>query len=381
MDSITSQKGVFRLFQVRGVEIQAHVSLVILLVYLVFVISLRLPSFSNEIGINPADLALRPAAWGITIALGLLVSIVLHEFGHVLSAQSQGIRVKSITLMMLGGVSAMERMPEGRYSELRLALLGPAVSFALAGVLFALHSLTRSPNLLLLTAWLGYANLTLGVFNLLPAFPLDGGRALRSLLAARMGNLRATQTTVKIAKVFAAVLGIISLISFNILLMLIAFFIFTAADAELSAVLTQALVRGLTVGELTVRTEPVSEGALLQEVAARMLRTRTLVLPVRTLSSEPATIALTRFSSVPRERWDTTRVHDIMDPSHSTLDVTQSVAVALPELHASPTGVLPVTESGRVVGVLRRSDLIEMLQIRSVFAPQEPEAQRDKRAA
>jgi Zn-dependent protease len=181
------------------------------------------------------------AAWsgagtGLAVVLGLLFlggvfgSVLLHEFGHALAARRYGIGTRSITLLPIGGLAQLEGEPRTPKQELVIALAGPAVNFAIAAVLFVFAGVAGLPTWGLLGS-LMVANLSLGVFNLIPAFPMDGGRALRALVATRLGGPRATEIAVRVGKVAAIAFGIIGLFT-NWMLVLIAMFVWFAAGAE-----------------------------------------------------------------------------------------------------------------------------------------------------
>lgn len=360
--------GTIRIGEVRGIALNVHLSLLFLLAYLVFLIVARFRLVAIEAGINPLDLALGPVAWGFLLAFALFASVLLHELGHALTAQAQGVRVRHITLMMLGGVSSIDQMPERHSSEFKLAIVGPAVSLALAAALLLIYTyaLGRAPNLSFFAYWLGSANLALGIFNLLPAFPLDGGRALRSLLATRQGLIRATQTAVKISKGFAWALGILGLFSFNLLLMVIAFFIYTSAQAELSFLLTRGILKGMRAGEVTIQVEPVPETIPIRQAAELMLTNHQLVLPVMTESGDPAVITLQQIRRVPRRYWDVVPITKVMEATPRFVGVEDSISDALADLARAPMTTLPVRDGHRITGLLRYQDLTDILQLRSL---------------
>ena len=197
-----------------GIPIRLHLSLLLLAFYL---------------GWRMDSLAI-----GVFVAALLMFSVVLHELGHSLVAQRLGIRVREINLLFFGGMAVMERMPARARSELWLAAAGPAVSLSLsllAGLLWWGLAATTGFSvipLLLLSA----INLGLGLFNLVPAFPMDGGRILRALLAKRMGRLRATFIAARIGKLLAFVLGLLALMHGNFLLLAVAAFVFFAGARE-----------------------------------------------------------------------------------------------------------------------------------------------------
>jgi Zn-dependent protease len=170
------------------------------------------------------------ALLGVVFLIGVFGSVLLHEFGHALTARHYGIRTRRIVLWPIGGIAQLEGQPRSPKQELHIALAGPAVNFILAAGLWGLISIAGLPSYGLLGS-LMVANLTLGLFNLVPAFPMDGGRILRAFLATRMGGGRATDLAVKIGK-GAAVAFVIAGLFGNPMLMLVGAFVWFAAGAE-----------------------------------------------------------------------------------------------------------------------------------------------------
>lgn len=170
------------------------------------------------------------ALLGVVFLIGVFGSVLLHEFGHALTARHYGIRTRRIVLWPIGGIAQLEGQPRTPKQELHIALAGPAVNFVLAAGLWGLISIAGLPSYGLLAS-LMVANLTLGLFNLVPAFPMDGGRILRAFLATRMGGGRATELAVKIGK-GAAVAFVIAGLFGNPMLMLVGGFVWFAAGAE-----------------------------------------------------------------------------------------------------------------------------------------------------
>jgi Zn-dependent protease len=364
-----------KVFSVRGIDIKIDASLIILLVYVVLVASVRLPAVAAAAGIDPDSLSFGPVVAGIIFALGLLVSVVLHELGHSLYAKSHGVGVKRITLMMLGGVSEIEKIPEKKYFEFKLAVIGPLVSLALWVILGFVRTHTSSPNVGFFAYWLSSANLVLGIFNLIPAFPLDGGRALRSLLVARLGMIRGTRASVSVSKAFAVFFGIVGFLQFNIILMLIAFFVYANAESELYFLVSRDLLKGIKVGEVTVRVAPLSSTASVESAAFQMVRLRTTVMPV-TVDSQPglpALLSLAQLRTFPREQWGATPVSQAMIESPKSLDPDEAVSQILQDVATAPLRALPVARSGEILGVVRYSDIAEILELKSIEERHGPE--------
>lgn len=171
---------------------------------------------------------------GVGFLLAVFASVLLHELGHALMARRFGIRTRRIVLSPIGGVAQLEGMPAAPRQELAVALAGPAVNFALAAALWVFSPLFAGmPLLASMVGGVMVANLVLGTFNLLPAFPMDGGRALRALLAERKGSTRATEIAGRIGKGLALVMGLAGLWWGQYLLAVVAAFVWFAADAEL----------------------------------------------------------------------------------------------------------------------------------------------------
>ena len=188
---------------------------------------------------------------GIVFILLLFVCVVLHEFGHIFAARRYGIRTPDVTLLPIGGVASLERMPEKPSQEIVVALAGPAVNLVIAVLLMvvlgARFDFTQMAQLeqaqTTLIGRVAAANVALLVFNLIPAFPMDGGRVLRALLATGLGYTRATRVAASIGQGLAVVLAIVGLMG-NPLLVLIAVFIFLAASGEAGYVQMRDYTRG-----------------------------------------------------------------------------------------------------------------------------------------
>jgi len=234
-------------FSIRGIKLHLHPSLIFLLVYVALLAALRFNDVATEAGIDPTSVQGSPLVWSIGFAVGLCISVVLHEFSHAFVARTVGLNVRGIVLMMLGGVTIIDGQTKRPRDEFKFSIVGPLVSFALAGLLFFIRAQATTPEIELIGYWLGNANLALGIFNLLPAFPLDGGRALRALLVARLGDVKGTSFAVKVSHVFSGMFAVIGFMQFNIFLMLIALFLYATAKAELKAAEERALLTSAPV--------------------------------------------------------------------------------------------------------------------------------------
>lgn len=195
-----------------GISVQVHATLLLLVAYT----ALRSLGDAGAMGL----------LMDLLLAVGLFGSVLLHELGHALTARRYGVQTRRIVLTPLGGVAQLESMPRNARAEFWIALAGPLVSFALAGTAWVLSA--SMPIVVLLA----YINLALGVFNLLPVFPSDGGRILRAWLSSRMGFVGGTQLAVRVGQILAVGLGIYAIVQTQWMLMLIAAFLYLGARQE-----------------------------------------------------------------------------------------------------------------------------------------------------
>jgi Zn-dependent protease/CBS domain-containing protein len=242
----------FKLLRVKGIDVRVHVTFALILVWAAIV-------WSSGGG------GLSGALFGVVAMLLLFACITLHELGHSLQAMRYGIAVREILLLPIGGVSQIEKMPEKPGQELLIALVGPVVSLGLAAVFYlaalglgvdpasGLDVIGRNPSWSGLLAYLALANLFLALFNLLPALPMDGGRILRALLAMRLDYRRATAIAAGIGQAFALGAGLVGFVSGNLLLVLIAIFVWFGAGQEAGQAEERTTLSGLRVGQAMTR--------------------------------------------------------------------------------------------------------------------------------
>ena len=290
------QGGSLTLFRIRGVPIRAHWTLLLVLPYLALVLSMGFRAVAELAGVPREQLTLPPLIWGVVLAVGLFASILLHELAHSLVAIRFGGRVRSITLMLLGGVSQLARIPRRPRHEALMAAIGPVTSLALGGLLYVAYraSLAWRPDLQMALFYLAAMNVMLGIFNLITAFPMDGGRLLRAALAAKLSRGRATQIAAGVGKVGAVVFGLLGLWSGNLLLILIAVFVYTGAQGEVMQERVREALGGLRIVDLLpqVRRPPpiVPAERLVGEVLPRMRELDRLELLVVDAFGTPVTV-------------------------------------------------------------------------------------------
>jgi Zn-dependent protease/CBS domain-containing protein len=369
--------GSIRIGSVRGIPIRIHVTFLLILPFLAIGFGRVFTEAAGAAEIPPEQLRGSPFLWGLGVALALFLCVLVHELAHSLYALRAGGRVRDITLLMIGGVSQISEPPKGGRAEAVMALVGPLASLALGGVFYLLYLAIRDTSLFVLRFaifHLVYLNVVLGLFNLLPAFPMDGGRILRGLLAERLGVLRATRVAARAGKVFAVLFAILGFLSANFLLIAVAFFVYLGADAESRAVLVKALLGHIRVRDLLGAgppPAPVDPATTMFEIGERMIRERRLAFPVVDGWAVVGVVALDDVKRVPAEERMRLRVADILHRV-APVDVNDDAAKAMRAFAEAKTSFVPVTENGALVGVLSQADVARALELRELQATQHP---------
>jgi Zn-dependent protease/predicted transcriptional regulator len=303
-----------------------------------------------------------PAALGVIwLVVALFACVALHELGHALTARAFGYRTRDITLMIIGGMARIENMPEKPGQEFLVAIAGPAVNVVIAGVLFVLSialgwwpapnapSSDLHPGIMLLVA-----NVMLVLFNLLPAFPMDGGRMLRAGLATMMSFLRATQIATIVGRIMAGIFIVAGLFTQEYMLALIGLFVFFGAGAELRTARIRAKLRNLTVADAMDATFPVvAPHATLGEVANQLRGGTTVDPPVVDAAGRIiGMLILADVGAAPGDVGPDTRVEDVMRTSFPSLHEAQPLPDALNVMAAANCSSAPVLRDLQLVGVI-----------------------------
>lgn len=313
---------------------------------------------------------------GVGFILTLFLCVILHEYGHALTARKYGIKTRDITIYPIGGVARLERMPEKPIEELWVALMGPAVNVVIAAGLFAYLYLTGSlVPLTDLTVASGSflervmtVNLSLVLFNLIPAFPMDGGRVLRAILAMRMDYVRATQIAASIGQGMALLFGLIGLFG-NVMLMFIAFFIWIGASQEAGAVQMKNVISGIPVGRAMLTDyKSLSPRDPLSRMAQLILAGTQHDFPVIDDSARVVGV-VTRddFLSALTQHGQNIAVSAVMKGSPPEVDSYEMVEMALMRIQESGFPTLPVTHAGQLVGIITAENITEYLMIRTAL--------------
>lgn len=358
------------LLRVRGIEIKVHVTFALILVWAAYYWGVETGS------------GLQGALYGVVATLLLFVCVTLHELGHAFQALKYGIKVEDITLLPIGGVARLQ-VPDNARQELAIAVAGPAVNVAIAAVLIVIGTLTGTTvvedptavstamdraNWGALLPYLTVANIGLVLFNAIPAFPLDGGRILRALLALRLDYARATAIAVAIGQGLALLLGLVGFLGGNYFLILIAIFVWFGASQEGEQVALRRMLGGATVGQAMIRRPQVLSAIdPLGRAVELTLSTAQADFPV--VDAGGRVVGLLTLDDLLRGLRDqpAATVGEAMRRQFPVARPEESVADAQGQLGEGRVRAMPVVQSdGRLAGLITAADIGEALRLIAV---------------
>ena len=352
----------WKLARIAGIDVYMHVTFLIIVGWVAFSSWTEQRTWSAVLS-------------AVFFILLLFAFVVMHEYGHALTARKFGIKTRDITLYPIGGVARLERMPEKPIEELWVALAGPAVNVVVAVVLLGYLIFTRSfQPLTSLTISAGsfierlmIVNLWLVGFNLIPAFPMDGGRVLRALLGLRLEYVQATQIAAYVGQGFAFLFGFIGLFS-NPFLVFIALFVWMGAGQEASMVQMKYSMSGIPITRAMLTDfETLTPRDTLSRVVGLILAGSQHDFPVIQDDRIVGILDRDTFMSALSERGSSTPVVEVMRRDVTEIDSHEMVEAALRRLQENGSKTLPVTHNGQLVGLVTSENITEFLMIRSAL--------------
>ena len=353
--------------RIAGIQLRIHITFLLLIVWLAF-------GYYSQGGSAAA-------ASRVIFILLLFLCVVLHEFGHAFAAKAFGINTPDITLLPIGGVARLERMPEEPVQELIIAVAGPLVNVVIALGLFVAGGAQALLNPAAveaggLVAQLLIINIMLVLFNLLPAFPMDGGRVLRALLATRMSYARATQVAATVGQGFAFVFGFLGLLNPNwFMLIFIALFVYIGASQEAALAQMKDVSRRFPVSSAMVREfRTLTEDATLQEAVDALLATSQHDFPVVDETGNVAGL-LTRHDLIAalRKNDPDLRVGDVMRRDIPTVTTGTRFEDAFRIMQECNCPAVPVLDRmKRLVGLLTPENVTELMMVHSAMPQRRP---------
>jgi Zn-dependent protease/CBS domain-containing protein len=378
-------KSSWRLFRIAGIDIGVHYTWLFIFILI---------SWSLAVGLFPQQLPGWSTAtyWvmGITTALALFISVLLHELAHSLVAQSRGMKVSSITLFIFGGVSNLEDEPAKPRIEFTMAIVGPLTSLVLGGIFWGLAMILSgtsvsfidlingakfSSPLASVIGYLGWINISLAVFNMIPGFPLDGGRVLRSILWGSSGNLvKATNTAAMVGRLFGwafIIFGVFWIFRMGdwlggIWIAFIGWFLNSAADASRKELTLREHLSGIKVKDV-MNNQPgsVSPETTVEQVVSNIFqRLHGRAVPVCRNDKLLGIITIDDVKKLSREQWLATPVEKIMtrEPLY-TVSPEDGLDGAFKMIAQHAINQVLVTLDGKCIGMLSRADIIAHLQL------------------
>ncbi|WP_238858058.1 site-2 protease family protein [Poritiphilus flavus] len=360
-------KGVLKLGRIAGIKIEVHWTFSLLLIWVVY---LDLRSGGN----------ITSAILNVSLILSLFFCVVLHELGHALTARRFAIQTKRITLLPIGGVASLEKMPEKPGQELLVALAGPAVNVVIA-ILLALvvpvrkylsmdfeniEALLSSPGLETLLFYLLIANVMLVIFNLIPAFPMDGGRVLRALLSYGMGRVKATEVAATLGQILAVIFFILGLM-INPFLVLIAFFIFFGAYGENKMVKQEFVLHGHYVKEamLTQITIILPTDSLQRVIEVVLAGTEKDFV----VAENGKIVGILDHKTIIEHAKDpSVLVGDIMKRDFKTIDSSLEIQRAIGIMSQERSRFFPVVEKHKLIGAINTANINEFILLKANFS-------------
>eukprot|EP01093_Parvamoeba_rugata_P004805 TRINITY_DN1669_c0_g1_i1.p1 TRINITY_DN1669_c0_g1~~TRINITY_DN1669_c0_g1_i1.p1 ORF type:complete len:386 (-),score=57.79 TRINITY_DN1669_c0_g1_i1:69-1226(-) len=361
---LIDMKGVFRIGKISGIKIEVHWTFTLLLIWIAF-LEIQKGSGLNRILLNEA------------LILVLFFCVVLHELGHALTAKKFGVNTKNILLLPIGGVATLEKIPEKPAQELLIALAGPAVNVVIALLLFlvvpvrsyfnfdsiVLEEILYEATFQNFLFYLFVANVMLVVFNLIPAFPMDGGRILRALLSFKLGRVSATDIAASIGQGLAFVFFVVGLF-FNPFLILIALFIFLGAYGENQMVKQGDLLKGHLVKEATlINITKLQANNSVEEVITILLAGNEKDFVV--VENEKIIGVLTQKEVIKNAKTPSMIVGDIMQRKFKTVDVSMEISKVLEMIGKEKNNFYPVLENGLLIGAIDTTNISEFILIKT----------------
>jgi len=352
----------WKIARIAGIDVFIHSTFFLLIIWI---------GFSYWVTQNSISAVLN----GVVFILLLFLFVLLHEFGHALAARKYGIATRDITLLPIGGLARLERMPKEPKQEFWVALAGPLVNFVLAILLFGWLLLTNGLGGIVNTTVtegsliqrLAIVNLTLLLFNLIPAFPMDGGRVLRAFLAMRMEYTQATQAAATIGQGFALLFGLIGILT-NPMLLFIAFFVWIGASQESSSVQVREAISGIPIRRaMLTQFQTLDYNQRLSDAVDAILTGYQQEFPV--MKGDEMVGVLTRSALVRGLAKDgpTANIAGVMDENFITADANDMLERVSERLQNCGCHSVPVFENDRLVGLVTMDNIGEFLMIQSAL--------------
>lgn len=359
----------FKLVRIRGIDIKVHVTFILILLWAGY-------WWWRDLKIGPGG-----ALFGVVVTLLLFFCVLLHELAHSFIARRYGVTVRDIILLPIGGLAQMDKIPEKPSEELKMSLAGPLTNIAIAvflmllflpfslGLTISVAELYRSLGSVSwqgLVAYMVMANLALGIFNLLPAFPMDGGRVLRAVLALRLDYVKATTWAVNIGQGLAFLLGLYGVISGSWTLAIIAIFIYMGARNECQTVELKGALEGILVSQaMTRKVQVIEPQARLSQVVDIVMETFQTDFPVVEGERLVGLLTETDLVAAFKKHGAEAPVGQVMRTDFPVAKPGEPLFDAQQRMSQARLGAMPVVDESKLVGLLTSQDINEAYRLLS----------------
>ena len=381
----------FQIGSIRGIPIKLHLTFLIILLFVIWIFAAHdFVILGITIGFGGMAISTEVKyLLGAIAAVLFFATLLFHELSHSFVAQNYGTKIRGITLFVIGGVAQMEEIPREPRKEARISAAGPALSLGIGIVSYAIYYLfgpvsrtvigdmtiieaTFTNAALIVIGIIAFYNILLGFFNLIPAFPMDGGRLLRAWFATRMSYIDATKRAVAVGKSFAFAMGILGLFTFQFFLLLIAFFIYFGGAEEEKATVVSVTLEGVTARDLMTRVPNViyvPPDWTLDQLIEAMFKTKHMGYPVQESLDSPVlgVITFSDVQKVPAPERATTRVEDVMKREIISIQPDADAYDALKLMSTHNLGRLMIMKDEQLQGIVSRTDLVRAIQFRGIY--------------
>lgn len=345
---MVNMKTSIKILTVFGIPIELDVSFLILIAFIYFMV------FLNAIPIQLAIL--------ITL---VFVSVLIHELSHSYMAQNYGITIDRIVLLPIGGVAQMEDIPNNHHQELIISVMGPLTNIIIAIISYTIYFGIKSMVYPLISTFIldfTVVNLFLALFNMIPAFPMDGGRVLRAIMAEKMDYLKATEISASIGKILAIAMAAAGLF-INVFLILIGLFIYIGAEQEYRATLISSTLSGLKVSDImTKEVKTLHPDISVNEALDKIFQYKHMGYPVMSDNNLLGIITFHDLSMVEKENRNIL-IRDVMTTELITCQPNDEAISALEDITKYNLGRLPVVSQGKLVGIISKTDIVHILNL------------------
>jgi Zn-dependent protease/predicted transcriptional regulator len=370
---------------IRGIPIKLHVTFLIIFLFVLWLFAANnFAILGITIGFGGMDIST-----GLKYLLGAIAAVLFfatllfHELSHSFVAQRYGAQIRGITLFVIGGVSQMDEIPKEPRMETRISAAGPGLSLGIGIISYAIYYLFGPVDLaetgavfknaaLIMVGIIAFYNILLGLFNLIPAFPMDGGRLLRAWFAKRMPYIDATRRAVAVGKSFAFAMGILGLFTFQFFLLLIAFFIYFGGSEEEKATVVSVTLEGIKVRDVMTSVPKViyvPPDWTLDQLIDVMFKTKHMGYPVQESLNSPVigVVTFADIQRIPASTRATTKVKDVMTRELIAIGPDTDAYDALKLMSLKNVGRLLVMDDGTMKGLVSRTDLMRAIQFRGIY--------------